>query len=219
MGKKLQEYAGEDLTVTYDPEVCTHAAECVRGLPAVFDPKAKPWVKMDGASPKEISEAVACCPSGALQVVGQEKASEDAAEAGDQAVGNSVKILADGPLEICGELSLTGGGGSHEAGEKIYLCRCGASENKPFCDGAHARIGFSDPGAIETPQIRGEASGSSPLKINIAANGPLVLQGSMELIGAERRCSGDRTALCRCGASENKPFCDGAHKAAGFEAP
>ncbi len=135
------------------------------------------------------------------------------------ACANSVEVLADGPLKVCGDLSLVGGGGEHEAGKEIYLCRCGASENKPFCDGAHSKMGFTDAGEISHPQVRGEAAGEGPLKITIAANGPLVLQGPLELVGADTRCQGERTALCRCGASKNMPFCDGAHNGAGFEAP
>lgn len=62
------EFRGTDLTITYDDEVCTHAAECVRGLPNVFDPEQSPWVNPDGAPVDAIRESVSACPSGALGV-------------------------------------------------------------------------------------------------------------------------------------------------------
>jgi len=61
-------YPGKDVDVSYDPEVCIHAAECVRGLPLVFDPKARPWIQPDNAPPDEVIAQVARCPSGALQI-------------------------------------------------------------------------------------------------------------------------------------------------------
>ena len=61
-------YVGADVTVSFDAEVCEHAAECVRGLPAVFDAKARPWIQPDNAPADEVIAQVARCPSGALQI-------------------------------------------------------------------------------------------------------------------------------------------------------
>lgn len=61
-------YSGTAIDVTFDAQVCRHAAECVRGLPAVFDTKARPWINPDGASAAAVEAQVARCPSGALQV-------------------------------------------------------------------------------------------------------------------------------------------------------
>jgi uncharacterized Fe-S cluster protein YjdI len=61
-------YAGAEVDVSYDAEVCQHAAECVKGLPAVFDTKAHPWIQPDGASADEVIAQVGRCPSGALQI-------------------------------------------------------------------------------------------------------------------------------------------------------
>jgi uncharacterized Fe-S cluster protein YjdI len=68
MPHRLQRYEGESLVVTFDPDVCTHSARCVKGLPAVFDVKKKPWVTLDGASAAEVEAQVGRCPSGALRV-------------------------------------------------------------------------------------------------------------------------------------------------------
>jgi uncharacterized Fe-S cluster protein YjdI len=62
-------YRGTDFEVTYDKDVCTHAAVCVKTLPNVFDPKKKPWVNTDGATKQEIANMIKTCPSGALQFI------------------------------------------------------------------------------------------------------------------------------------------------------
>lgn len=67
MGKRLQTYEAPGISVTFDPERCTHSARCVRGLPAVFDATRKRWIQLEHASPDAIAEQVARCPSGALQ--------------------------------------------------------------------------------------------------------------------------------------------------------
>ena len=63
-----KDYVGKDVTVSFDPEVCEHAAECVRGLPAVFDTKKRPWIQPDEASAEEVIAQVGRCPSGALRI-------------------------------------------------------------------------------------------------------------------------------------------------------
>ena len=59
-------YPGQQVTVSYDTEVCVHAAACVHGLPAVFDPDRDPWIQPDGAPADEVISQVEACPSGAL---------------------------------------------------------------------------------------------------------------------------------------------------------
>lgn len=66
MSKPVQTYENEALVVRYDPNLCTHAAECVRGLPSVFNVQARPWVNVNGATVEEIRATIARCPSGAL---------------------------------------------------------------------------------------------------------------------------------------------------------
>lgn len=61
-------YEGHDVIVSFDTAVCQHAAECVRGLPTVFDTHRRPWIDPDGASADEVIEVVGRCPSGALRV-------------------------------------------------------------------------------------------------------------------------------------------------------
>jgi uncharacterized Fe-S cluster protein YjdI len=67
MSDRLQTYENDAVVVTFDPKVCTHSGNCVRGLAAVFDVKKKPWVNVDAASADAVVLQVGKCPSGALQ--------------------------------------------------------------------------------------------------------------------------------------------------------
>ena len=67
MPKRVQSYDAPGITVTFDPNVCTHSGICVRGLPLVFDIKRKRWIRPELASPEDVAAQVARCPSGALQ--------------------------------------------------------------------------------------------------------------------------------------------------------
>lgn len=67
MSKKLQTYEAPGIKVTFDPNICTHSAMCVRGLPTVFDTKRPRWIRPELATPEDVAAQVAKCPSGALQ--------------------------------------------------------------------------------------------------------------------------------------------------------
>ena len=67
MPRSLQIYETSEITVTFEPAVCTHSAVCVRGLPAVFDVRRRRWIAIEGASADEIHAQIALCPSGALK--------------------------------------------------------------------------------------------------------------------------------------------------------
>jgi CDGSH-type Zn-finger protein len=130
-------------------------------------------------------------------------------------------VVADGPLYVRGKLSLVDARGDEIAEMRAALCRCGASGNKPFCDSSHREIGFADPGAVPDPKLAplGAQGERGRLRITPTANGPLRVEGPLELVGATgETIVGRNGALCRCGASANKPFCDGSHVAIGFEA-
>jgi len=170
------------------------------------------------------------------------------------------------------------------------LCRCGGSQNKPFCDGTHGRNGFRDDNLADPAKDKREAyagkgitifdnralcahaahcteelaavfrygkepwidpdgaavneiiavirkcpsgalsyaidgaeaapPGRAPM-VTVTANGPYAITGGIELAGMKPGdgASSERYTLCRCGASKNKPFCDGSHWAAGFKDP
>jgi uncharacterized Fe-S cluster protein YjdI len=81
MSARLQTYQSDEITVTFDPALCTHSARCVRGLPAVFDVSRKRWIDPAAASADAVAAQVASCPSGALQCTRHDGASTDTADA------------------------------------------------------------------------------------------------------------------------------------------
>jgi len=138
MGEKTITYKNEEITVFWKPEICIHAAECVGGSPTVFDPKKKPWVNVDGANADEIMATIDLCPSKALSYSGK----KTSIESSDGTVLDFT-VLKDGPLLVNGQFRVKDADGKIiKEGNKAALCRCGASSNKPFCDGRHKDIGF-----------------------------------------------------------------------------
>ncbi len=216
MKQKVREYRGEQINVTYDIKRCMHAAECVRGLPAVFDTAKRPWVQPDAASADEIAEVVMRCPSGALQFRRHDGGSQETASD-----TNKVTLVADGPLYLQGNIDVFDSEGTLLLQDtRVALCRCGQSENKPFCDGAHTKAGFQDSGDLHNNGLgTGSTETEGKLVVRTTPNGPVISQGEVEIYGADGQMfAGTKCALCRCGASNNKPFCDGTHVSAGFEA-
>ncbi len=135
MGKHT--YKNDRIEVSWDSDVCIHAAECVKSLEKVFDPKKKPWINVDAASNSEIINAIKKCPSGALQF------SSVGEESRKQIKPVTIVVAQNSALRVSGNVRLEDSEGNQiESPERFALCRCGASENKPFCDGSHKRIGF-----------------------------------------------------------------------------
>jgi uncharacterized Fe-S cluster protein YjdI len=135
--KRLQVYEADEVTVTFDPNLCIHAQECVRGLPAVFDPRARRWIRPERASADAVAAAVARCPTGAL------RAARHQGEAPAPPVSATVRAGRDGPLYLRGRVRIENDDGELLAEVEVAaLCRCGATANPPFCDGSHERIGF-----------------------------------------------------------------------------
>ncbi|TXH42120.1 MAG: hypothetical protein E6Q90_10225 [Actinobacteria bacterium] len=155
-----REYVADGITVLWDGEKCIHSAHCVRSLPGVFRPDERPWIDASAATPDALRRTIDGCPSGALGYVmpedelaaaGEAAAEEDVvAEAMgivEQSAADGVTITAeaDGPLAVSGPVRVLAADGSVlEEAERVWLCRCGHSANKPFCDGSHRRVGFTD---------------------------------------------------------------------------
>ncbi|ANE42866.1 (4Fe-4S)-binding protein [Deinococcus puniceus] len=137
-------YTAPGITVYYDAVRCRHVAACVRGLPNVFDPQARPWIQPANAEAGAVAAVVRTCPTGALHYVLE----GGPAETPDPAT--TIAPLPNGPLIVRGDLTLmTAGGPVREV--RAALCRCGASTHKPYCDGTHDKIGWrSEPEAEGT---------------------------------------------------------------------
>lgn len=126
-----------------------------------------------------------------------------------------IEIMDDGPLVVSNLPSLVDSKGKRmEVGKKAALCRCGASGNKPFCDGSHRSAGFKSASSGAKPR---ESGGEGDRLVRVLRNGPYEVCGRVELCVEDDAGLGDDPRyLCRCGASQNKPFCDGSHKRSGF---
>lgn len=130
-------YESNDLEVIWDSERCVHVAQCIRALPGVFSPQERPWIHLEAAGTNAIVAAIERCPTGALRYRRK--------DGGEETPGSPTSIVAveNGPLVLRGDLHVTTSDGATVTREaRLALCRCGASANRPFCDGSHQRIGF-----------------------------------------------------------------------------
>jgi CDGSH-type Zn-finger protein len=139
---KRKNYVGSNnkITIHDNRAICAHAKECIKNH-AVFNDSARPWINPDGATIESIIQTVKDCPSGALSY------SIDGIEYRDQDRQPMVTVARDGPYAITGGIELSGDNvrfGEGASKEHYTLCRCGASNNKPFCDGSHHEIHFKD---------------------------------------------------------------------------
>jgi CDGSH-type Zn-finger protein/ferredoxin len=137
---RRESYAGKGVVVHDNRGICAHAGHCTTGLPAVFREdveEGQPWIEPSNAEAEAIIETVRRCPSGALSH------SVESVEHRDQDRPARVVVSADGPYEVEGGVELLGSAFGEGASREHYcLCRCGASKNKPFCDGSHWEVGF-----------------------------------------------------------------------------
>jgi CDGSH-type Zn-finger protein/uncharacterized Fe-S cluster protein YjdI len=202
-----------NLTLHFDAKRCIHARHCVLGQPQVFKANVEgPWIDPDATSTEAMVTVAHMCPSGAIQYSRKDGGDEEA-----KPPINLLQLRENGPLGFRGELKLAG----QMIGMRATLCRCGASKNKPYCDGAHNDIAFMASGEPETRpseplEIRGGVVDISP-----EPNGPLSVRGNIEICAGTGRTIDrvSRVRLCRCGQSANKPLCDNSHERVGFVAP
>ena len=210
--KQVFDYPGQQADVHWDGRLCIHVGECGQASGELFVAGRQPWCIPDVTATEAVAEVCERCPSGALTYTGKSGQTEQ-----PQAV-NTVHVIYKGPLYVRGELDISGVADDMPGVRfRAALCRCGHSKNKPFCDNSHEEVGFNDYGAVGETGPGIESSGGR-LEIKPVADGPLLLSGKLSLIAGSGRVAwqGESLALCRCGESKNKPFCDGSHKAAGF---
>lgn len=209
------EFDGSDHRVTWDQRLCIHVGECVRAKSPLFEYERKPWGQPDLVDEAELNDVVCRCPSGSLSYTRKDGSNPEQAPA-----ENSVQVSPNGPLFVHGDLDIEGAAEDMPGVDfRAALCRCGQSRNKPFCDNSHVKAGFEDSGAVGEKGSTLETTGG-PLSVKPAKNGPLLVQGNLTIRAStgQVRWQGTTAALCRCGHSKNKPFCDGSHRRVGFEA-
>lgn len=136
----IKKYSNDELTIVWKPRMCIHAGACVKALPNVYNPKEKPWIKIENASTEELKAQIMKCPSGALSYY-----MNNADDKASETLETKVEILENGPLLIYGTLKVVDKNGNTETKNKTTaFCRCGQSHNKPYCDGTHVKVDFRD---------------------------------------------------------------------------
>jgi len=212
--KEKINYPGEKINVEWDGSLCIHIAECGHAKGELFVTGRQPWCKPDLVTVDNVIDVVERCPSGALSYKCKDLTIE---ENSDQE--NTLTVCYNGPYFVRGELDVESSAGDSPGTKfRAALCRCGSSKNKPFCDNSHEANGFKDYGAVGD---KGEAitTKGGKFKVKALEDGPLLLSGKITIKNSSGRVAwqGVEAALCRCGASNNKPFCDGSHIATGFK--
>jgi CDGSH-type Zn-finger protein/uncharacterized Fe-S cluster protein YjdI len=215
MKERIIPYKGKGIKVLFSVDRCTHVAECIRGLPKVFDSQRRPWIEPDSASPDKVAEVVMRCPTGALHFRRM-----DGGTAEPIPQENIMTVEPDGPVYIRGDIEiLTSNRELIRHDTRVAFCRCGASKIKPYCDGTHEAIDFRDSGEIhiERKPLK-EINQNGKLIVTIKSDGPLLLNGPLKFKDGDGTVInlGNRNTICRCGGSKKMPFCDGTHVRIGF---
>jgi CDGSH-type Zn-finger protein/uncharacterized Fe-S cluster protein YjdI len=212
LGDGVELVDGEAVQVVYRGKLCIHSRFCVTGAPKVFLANVEgPWIHPDEMHAEELVAVARECPSGAIQYRRKDGGPEEHAPP-----VNLIRVQEGGPYAFRGDLIIDG----EAIGYRATLCRCGASKNKPFCDGSHHDIKFDATGEPPTGDrtdmlaVRG-----GPIEIAPQLDGPLIVRGNMEIISGTGRVVGRQRAarFCRCGHSNTKPFCDDTHAKIGFK--
>jgi CDGSH-type Zn-finger protein/uncharacterized Fe-S cluster protein YjdI len=204
---------GKAVTIRFDGKRCIHARHCVMDAPRVFLANTPgEWIKPDAMHAEALAQVAHNCPSGAIQC---ERHDGEPQEAAPEV--NQLRIRENGPYAVHAELVLAG----QPDGFRATLCRCGQSQNKPWCDGSHNAAEFKASGEPPSGDTSALAHRGGVLAVMPLRDGPLHVHGNLELCAGTGRTVARITEarLCRCGQSANKPFCDLSHVAAGFTAP
>lgn len=139
-----KKYDNGEITVVWKPAMCIHSKICwqATGLPEVFNPREKPWVKINGSTTERIIEQVNKCPSAALSFyfTNAETLTPEPAT-----IQTKVEAILNGPLMVYGTIAVKDQYGNETTKEKTTaFCRCGLSGNKPYCDGSHKATLFDE---------------------------------------------------------------------------
>lgn len=208
-----EEVRGSKLVLRFSGKKCIHARQCVLRAPAVFKANVQgPWIDPDAMDVEGLVAVAHNCPSGAISY---DRIDGHAGESTPPV--NIAAIRENGPIALNADIRLKG----EPAGTRATLCRCGASANKPYCDGSHASAGFTATGEPPAKDSQPLAARAGIVELTPLPDGPLKAAGPLEIVSGTGHTINrvDVAFLCRCGHSQNKPYCDGSHKAAGFKAP
>jgi CDGSH-type Zn-finger protein/uncharacterized Fe-S cluster protein YjdI len=203
---------GKDLTIHFEARRCIHSRHCVLDAPTVFKANTPgEWIYPDSVSAESLVGVAISCPSGAVRYE-----RHDGGLPESEPAVNQLRVRENGPYAVHAQLTIAG----QSDGYRATLCRCGQSRNKPWCDGSHVGADFTASGEPPSGATDPLDARDGPLVVTPTHNGPLHVQGNLEICAGTGRTVARITDayLCRCGHSRNKPFCDGSHAASSFEA-
>lgn len=144
----VKEYSNGEVTVFWRSELCIHSANCLIGLPEVFNTRKRPWINVHASDSKAIMKIIDTCPSRAITYLKSTKfvTSKPRKSVKLKSKFARVQILKDGPALVTGNFILRDAKKKKikVENEVAAICRCGASKKKPFCDGSHLTAGFKD---------------------------------------------------------------------------
>jgi len=131
-------YTNSEITIVWKSSICIHSRICFNGLGQVFNPAEHPLIKPENATTETLMAQIDNCPSGALSYYKNDEAKTENVE-----VETIAEVAENGPLLVYGNLKVKRNDGTIEQKNKVTaFCRCGASNNKPYCDGTHRKIDF-----------------------------------------------------------------------------
>lgn len=203
--------SGARIRLRFEGKLCIHSRNCVLQAPQVFKPNTPgEWLFPDALDAPALAAVARSCPSGAIEYAARDP---ELTETSPQV--NLLRVRENGPYAVHAPMRIAG-----QAGPALRrtLCRCGASQNKPFCDGSHVAIGFEATGEPLTEPYRTLSSRTGEVEIIPLPDGPLELKGPLEVVSGTGRTitTTMHCLLCRCGGSAAKPYCDGSHARNGF---
>jgi CDGSH-type Zn-finger protein/uncharacterized Fe-S cluster protein YjdI len=207
----VEEARGKKVLLKFEGKKCIHSRQCVLARPDVFVPNVEgEWIHPDNATAEELAALAQGCPSGAIAYERLDGGPNESAP-----IVNIVRVRENGPLAVHAELQIEG----EVPRFRATLCRCGASKSKPYCDASHVAAGFTATGEPPVVESQPLAARNGVLKVTPAKNGPLLLSGNVEVVTGTGHTVNrvGKCALCRCGQSSNKPYCDGTHNKVGFK--
>jgi CDGSH-type Zn-finger protein len=131
-------------------------------------------------------------------------------------VANELLVTNGGPLRMSGNITLINEDGSVTHSNNLTLCRCGASKSKPTCDDQHLEVEFFDNGAIGQLSDWMPVNRPQTITVTCVKDGPLKFRGYLRIYNKKgQECITMSGALCRCGKSSKKPFCDNKQQCSG----
>ena len=135
-----KKYSNGEVTIVWKPNLCMHSTICFQGLADVFNPNQRPWITPEKSTTEKIIEQIKKCPSGALSYYLNRDEGKEEVKVEAETI---VEPTPNGPLMVYGNVTIKNKNGElTKKNNATAFCRCGASSNKPFCDGTHKKINF-----------------------------------------------------------------------------